>query len=136
MIVVDASLAFKWFVEETDSAPAIQFASRHDLIAPSLLRSELANALWKKVLRDEVSAEGARASLNAIDAFIGEWIELAELTREAFDIAAELRHPVYDCYYLALARRRMSKLATADERFAARCASSGFASLLIQWRSA
>ena len=134
MIVIDASLAFKWFVEERDSDAAVAFASTSDLVAPSLLRSELGNALWKKVMRKEIAADGATSALGSIDTFIGEWVELAELTPSAFAIAVELEHPVYDCYYLALAEARASKLATADDRFAARCSRSRFASLLIEWR--
>lgn len=134
MIVVDASLALKWFVEEAGSAEAIRLASANELVAPSLLRAELANALWKKVTRHEITTVGATASLEALDVFIGDWAELAELTAAAFAIAVEFGHPVYDCYYLALAQARAAKVATADERFAARCGGTRFASLIIDWR--
>ncbi|WBH15988.1 type II toxin-antitoxin system VapC family toxin [Sphingomonas radiodurans] len=134
MIVIDASLAFKWFVEEIDSDAAIAFASISDLVAPSLLRSEVGNALWKKVVSKEITAAGAESALASIDAFIFEWVELAELTPSAFAIAVELGHPIYDCYYLALAQARDLNLATADDRFAARCTKSRFASLLVEWR--
>ena len=36
---------------------------------------------------------------------------------DALRIAAALRHPAYDCVYLALARQIGATLVTADERF-------------------
>ncbi len=41
--------------------------------------------------------------------------EVLEL--RALELALELRHPVYDCVYLALAERLDRKLITADRRF-------------------
>jgi predicted nucleic acid-binding protein len=38
------------------------------------------------------------------------------LAGRALEIAAELRHPAYDCFYLALAEERSAKLITADRR--------------------
>jgi predicted nucleic acid-binding protein len=48
--VVDASVALKWYVAETDSGAALGFLQQHqsDLTAPTLLLTEFANALWKK----------------------------------------------------------------------------------------
>jgi predicted nucleic acid-binding protein len=47
----------------------------------------------------------------------------------ALAIAIELRHPVYDCFYLALAERNTSPLVTADERLIHRCAGTPFEKL-------
>ena len=135
MIVVDASLAFKWLVEEDGSRDAVTFASQSDLIAPSLLRAEVANALWKKVLRAEIEEEGAITALATLDDFIEQWVELADLTIPAFAIARELGHPIYDCYYLAVAQQREIVLATADARLRERCRQTRFADLLVEWRS-
>jgi predicted nucleic acid-binding protein len=133
LIVVDASLAFKWLVEEEGSRDAAAFASRSDLIAPSLLRAEVANALWKKSLRGEIEGGTAIAALAALDDFVKKWVELAELTMPAFAIARELGHPVYDCYYLALAEQRDAGLATADLRLRERCQRTRFAKILVDW---
>ncbi|HEX5078011.1 MAG TPA: type II toxin-antitoxin system VapC family toxin, partial [Geminicoccaceae bacterium] len=46
------------------------------------------------------------------------------LARRAFEIAAELRHPVYDCFYLALAESQEGIFVTADRRLIARLAGS------------
>jgi predicted nucleic acid-binding protein len=51
------------------------------------------------------------------------------LASRAFEIAAELRHPVYDCFYLALAEREEASLVTADRRLIGRLAGSRWQTL-------
>ena len=46
------------------------------------------------------------------------------LASRAFEIAAELRQPVYDCFYLALAESEDAMLVTADRRLIGRLAGS------------
>ncbi|MBX9826741.1 MAG: type II toxin-antitoxin system VapC family toxin [Xanthobacteraceae bacterium] len=57
-------------------------------------------------------------------------LRLVNLNDRALAIGIELRHPVYDCFYLALAEQRHCQLATADERLIARCAGTPFAKLI------
>ena len=55
-LVVDASVAVKWFVPEQDSdADARLTGSCEDLHAPRLLTAELSNAQWRKARVCEVS---------------------------------------------------------------------------------
>jgi len=42
------------------------------------------------------------------------------LVRRALQIATELRHPVYDCFYLALAEAEDAAVVTADRRLVQR----------------
>ncbi len=57
-LVVDASVAIKWYVREADSVQATRIlASPLTLYAPALLRLEVANGLWKQWRRKLVSAE-------------------------------------------------------------------------------
>jgi predicted nucleic acid-binding protein len=42
-------------------------------------------------------------------------IPIEELRVRALALAIELRHPIYDCFYLALAERENAPLVTADE---------------------
>lgn len=49
-------------------------------------------------------------------------VSLAEsrsLLNDALELAFEMRHPVYDCVYLALALQREIPLVTADNRLVA-----------------
>ena len=52
------------------------------------------------------------------------------LADRALAIALDLRHPVYDCFYLALAEARGSRLVTADDRLLRVCARTPFAKLV------
>jgi predicted nucleic acid-binding protein len=52
------------------------------------------------------------------------------LKDRALAIAIELRHPAYDCFYLALAERNTSPLVTADDRLIRRCADTPFEKLV------
>jgi predicted nucleic acid-binding protein len=44
---------------------------------------------------------------------------LLPLMDDALEIAISINHPVYGCFYLALARRENAPLVTGDKRLAA-----------------
>lgn len=67
MLVVDASVAFKWFVAETGSAEARALLGMGaPLEAPELLLAEVANAVWKMERRGCVMTRQATAILPAL----------------------------------------------------------------------
>ena len=115
MIVVDTSIALKWLVREDDSDKAEALIGR-EMVAPELLLAETANALWKKFRRGEIMREQLAAGIGAIGSF-AVVVPIHDLAARALEIAIELDHPVYDCFYLALAERLDVPLVTADERF-------------------
>ena len=131
MIVVDASVAFKWLLEEEGSDRAAGLVAAQTVLAPSLLRIEVANALLTKVRRRDISASSARTAHATLGSFISDWVEIAALADDAFSIALELLHPVYDCYYLALAQIREVGLVTADLRLIEVCRGSRFESQVL-----
>ena len=116
-LVVDASVAVKWVVEEAGTEEALSLLERSALSAPDLLMAECANILWKKVRRGELTEQEAGLA--------GQLIQLADLdvqpTRplmpRALDLAIALDHAAYDCIYLALAVENGWRFVTADERF-------------------
>ena len=58
VFVVDASVVVKWFVPEIHSDAARQLlVLPHEYIAPDLLFAETANTIWKKIRRQELTAE-------------------------------------------------------------------------------
>jgi predicted nucleic acid-binding protein len=118
-IVVDASVALCWFAREVQSPSANRLLrSETDLIAPSLLVAEIANALWRKCRRGEMADDLAGAAMREIHRFIPRFVDVSELAAFALELAREINHSVYDCCYLALALRRGSPLVTADRQFA------------------
>jgi predicted nucleic acid-binding protein len=116
-LVIDASIAVKWVVDERGTPEALVLRQKAKLIAPELLVAECANVLWKKVQRNELSKEEALLAARLLQ---GAEIELLP-TRSLFEavtrISIELDHPAYDCLYLALAVENECRFVTADERF-------------------
>ncbi len=116
-LVIDASIAVKWVVEEDGTAEALVLRQKAKLIGPDLLVAECANIFWKKVQRGELLKAEA---LLAARLLRGAEIELLP-TRSFFEVATrmsiEIDHPAYDCLYLALAVEKKCQFATADERF-------------------
>ncbi len=47
-LVIDASVALKWVIDEDDSEAAQELVSDHALAAPELLLIECANVLWTR----------------------------------------------------------------------------------------
>ena len=118
-LVVDASVAVKWFVEEEYSAEAGRlFDGAHELHAPRLLASEVGNALWRKARAGELNPGRVGALATAIHRVAVRWTEDEVICPDAVRLALALDRPVYDCVYLALAHRVGATLVTADLRFA------------------
>jgi len=115
-LVVDASIATKWFVEEDGREQALQILELADRQAPDLIVAEVANVLWKKALRGQVTDAQARAICGALPRYFDILHPSAALIESAMAIALALRHPVYDCLYLACAVRVEGRLVTADRR--------------------
>jgi predicted nucleic acid-binding protein len=59
-----------------------------------------------------------------------EFIPSHDLKDRALAVALELRHPAYDCFYVALAEQRGCQLVTADDRLIRRCAGTSFEQLV------
>lgn len=116
-LVIDASVAMKWLVDEDGSEAAFTLRDR-DLAAPALLRIEAANVLRTLVARQAATADQALdlfALLQDAPVTIVDHDEALE--RRALHLGLELGHPVYDCFYLGLAERMGRCLITADNRF-------------------
>ena len=118
-LVVDASVAVKWLVEEVDAAAANRLLhSNHELHAPRLLASEVANALWRKVRMGEMAHGDAGMLTAAVTEMPLHWFDDEQICADSVRLALELDRPVYDCVYLALGYRIGATLVTADTRFA------------------
>ena len=122
-LVVDASVAAKWLIDEPDSELAAEFLGE-DLIAPSILRLECANALIRRLRMGELSHEQTVAKVGEI-AKLPVRLHAFDETG-AFSLALALRHPVFDCGYLALARSQAILLVTADKQFYDKASDNGF----------
>lgn len=127
MIVVDASLATKWFLKEADSPAALTFlaANHGEIVGPDLLCVEVCSALVAASNMGRIAKPAARMK-------IAEWLQALDrgnvplraldtrILERGADIALALGHPLADCLYLALALETGADLATCDAKFAAK----------------
>ena len=115
MLVVDASVAIKWVVDEPGTTEALALRRRR-LVAPDLFIPECANILWKKVRRHELTEAEAILAARLLERSDVELEPMRRLLQRATALAIALDRPAYDCTYLALAEALSCDMATADER--------------------
>jgi|SRR6185369_13505561 len=117
-IVVDASVAIKWYVPEIHSPAAVRLLEGDFVLcAPDLIGPELANALWKKVRRNEITHAEGDEILAAFDKLQMELGPTRPLLAAAYAAAIALDRTVYDCLSVALAVAQNCPLFTADRKF-------------------
>ena len=118
-LVIDASVACKWFFEEPLSTEARALAETGEAFsAPDTILVECANAAWRRVSSETVPLAQARAFLSSLPQWFVFLVPSARLHTRAFEMACALDHPVYDCQYLALAEDEGTRMVTADRAFA------------------
>ena len=117
--VVDASVAVKWLVEEDHSDEAIGLLDGGSrLVAPALLFAEAASALWAMHRRGDISADDMSDAVDTLRAApVSLPTPMLELAAAALRLGTDIEHPVYDCFYLALAIQTQYPVVTADKRF-------------------
>lgn len=125
MIVVDASVIVKWFIPEAGADPAkALLATADELIAPELARIEVASALVRRGIRQELTGADVENTLRAWFRALADGqiflLPNAEDLEAAAKLALELQHPLPDCIYLAAAERLGVALITADQAFVRR----------------
>jgi predicted nucleic acid-binding protein len=120
-LIVDASVAIKWFIDEPGSDVARRlWRDEPDLLAPDLIVAEVCNAAWRKVRLGQSNSAQAKAIAARLHRGVLQLRSSAPLASRAIELAFALDHPVYDCFYLALAEAEQIGLVTADRRLESR----------------
>lgn len=123
-VVVDASLALKWVIPETDSNAAIELLNQwttegKKVVAPALFIYEVTNILYRQSAANKLTYEEAKQSLKKLFS-IGVKLKFTlheDISMQAMEFAHLFNLPAtYDAHYLALAQREKSDYWTADAR--------------------
>jgi predicted nucleic acid-binding protein len=111
--VVDAGAVLHLASEEIEVAP------RHELLAPTLLRSQTLSILHEAVHRGELDADVARTRLRRVGQMKIRLLGDAVLRRRAWELADRLGWPsTYDAEYVALTQLQADALVTLDAALA------------------
>ncbi len=117
-LVVDASIAVKWLLIEEGSSMALALLGKDTLVAPDLVVPETGNVLWRHAVKGLISSQQAVSGMEGLLSFFDEIFASEPISRHAVEIAIAVNHPVYDCFYIALAEALDTTLVTADRRLA------------------
>ncbi len=123
ILVLDASVAVKWFNVEPFRDKALIIRNKYvngdvDLIAPSLLFYEVANALR---YNPRFGIEEVKSALTALeDLGIITYDFRGDLRDKSIEIAYRFGVTIYDASYIALAVLQNATLYTADKEVVAK----------------
>jgi predicted nucleic acid-binding protein len=115
-LVVDASVALKWFLtEEPQAGQALAIVQDGTaLIAPDFLIAEVCNAAWRSAKLGRIRQAQLEEIAASLPRFFDALVSAGGSAPRAVAIAGHLDHPVYDCFYLALAEKEQANFVTAD----------------------
>jgi predicted nucleic acid-binding protein len=115
-VVVDASVAAKWVVEERHSSEAARLLNYDALHAPAHWRAEAVNVLWAKVWRGDLTEAEAEERVRTLNGAPIIEASIAPLVPRAFTIAVAHSVTIYDSLYVALAEQLDVALVSADAK--------------------
>lgn len=132
MRAIDSSSLVKFFSRE-EGWDRVAEVLREGVITLDLGIKEVANALWKKALKNEISFSVAReivkdlAEEKAIPV-----VDQARFTAEAFALAVSEKITVYDALFIVAAKRLGKELVTSDKKQAEVAARNGVKAIFIE----
>jgi predicted nucleic acid-binding protein len=100
-------------------AEGIEVSPEHELLAPTLLRSQTLSLMHEAVQRGELPADVARERLDRVARMPIRLLGDAVLRRQAWKVADRLGWPTtYDAEYVALTQLQADAFVTLDEDLA------------------
>ncbi len=123
-VVVDASIAIKWVLQEPDSDVAYALLAEWIeketvILAPALLAYEITNILYRKTLKGDLTLDNAKLGIRKIllTGLEFDFTEDPSFGINAMELANQFNQPAtYDSHYLVLAEREGCELWTADTK--------------------
>lgn len=116
-LILDVSAALTVVMQRPDADPySLALAEAELVAAPDYFVPVLTHSVWKQLMVGDPPFGDPQALIDQCLALVDEWVPGAETWQAALVLAEEIRHPAYDCFYLALARDRGAVLLTRDRR--------------------
>ncbi len=131
MRAIDSSSIVKYFSRE-EGWEKIREYILDGVVSLDLLVKETGNALWKKILRNEISIETAKEILE--DLAKGVAIKLEDQKKylaSALEIAVKNKITIYDALFIALAKSLNIELITSDRKQAKIAEKEGVKTILV-----
>jgi predicted nucleic acid-binding protein len=120
-LILDASVALKWVLNEDDSDLARELradylAGAYEFIVPDIFPAEIGHALVRAERRGLIDVGEASLLATRILFILPDLYPNLDLISRAIDIASKHRVGVHDCVYVALAEQENIPLLTADRK--------------------
>jgi predicted nucleic acid-binding protein len=120
-LVLDSNVALKTVLPESDSGHAIRLIADykqglHELLAPDVFPVEVGHALTRAERQKRIQPPDGWRFWNAIMVDAPTLHPCLPVMQVAFGLSSTLRVGLYDCLYVALARRESCRVVTADQR--------------------
>jgi len=137
-LVVDTSVAVKWFFDEPGTPQALQLlqefqSGQRAVLAPDLIYSEFANAVLKRVVKGDLDAKDGMVVIEAFEKLPVEVTAARGMAAPAYELALRFSITVYDALFVARSQLTSTDLVTADERLHRAIVSLGHVRLLADW---
>ncbi len=88
------------------------------IISPGLFIAEISNVFWKYHKLADLPMEQCEKAVEYAISLPDEYCDDQTLYREAFSLGCQIGKPIYDMFYLVLARRNSGHLLTLDKSLA------------------
>ncbi len=117
IIVLDASAAIEIALKLEMAEKFKNILHEAELvIAPDTFPSEVTNVFWKYSSISGLDEKKCEKGIDYCIDLIDDFIETKSICREVYGEAVKYEHPVYDVFYLVLARRHNAGLLTKDKK--------------------
>ena len=120
-LVIDTSIAEKWYVSAPDTAKALRLridfhAHLHELLAPDTLLAECTDVVVNAEKKRLIDPGEALTSIDDLRLVALDFRPCGPLLRRAAEISFLTQLKVAPCLYLALSEQEQCQLLTADQR--------------------
>jgi predicted nucleic acid-binding protein len=115
IIVLDTSAAAEIVLQRENSVSlGKNIVQAEWVITPTLFISEITNVFWKYYVFKDMPLELCEQAIDRAVSLPDEFVSEKDLYKEAFSLGCLTQKPIYDMYFLVLARRNNAYLMTMD----------------------